>query len=163
MLGPGLLKRWKSFNLQQISRITMAAAIVTVTRPEKKQDERAPRPAHHANDTKSLFTNPWPSFQDLTILGMGSFMWKLLLTPPKPDPNIESIIKLQTPTWGKDAKKEELKATWLGHACFLVELPTPSGAQRGPRILYDPVFSHRCSPSAYVGPPRYTSKCSSCS
>ena len=88
---------------------------------------------------------------------MSGFMWKFLTAPPKPDVNIESIVNLQTPTWGKDARKEELKATWLGHACFLVELPTPSGATRGPRILYDPVFSNRCSPSAYFGPARYTS------
>lgn len=44
------------------------------------------------------------------------------------------------------------------HACFLVELPAPRGAVRGPRILFDPVFSHRCSPSQLVGPARYTSE-----
>jgi N-acyl-phosphatidylethanolamine-hydrolysing phospholipase D len=83
-------------------------------------------------------------------------MWKLLMDPPIPDANIESLVKFQAPTWGRDAAKQELKATWLGHACFLVELPTPNGAERGPRILFDPVFSNRCSPSAYFGPARYT-------
>jgi N-acyl-phosphatidylethanolamine-hydrolysing phospholipase D len=75
--------------------------------------------------------------------------------------DVEKLLKLQTPTWGKDAKKGDLKATWLGHACFLVELPTPEGASRGPRILFDPAFSNRCSPSAYFGPARYTSAISS--
>lgn len=40
-----------------------------------------------------------------------------------------------------------LAATWLGHASVLVELD-------GVRILTDPVFSARCSPSQAVGPKR---------
>ena len=48
---------------------------------------------------------------------------------------------------------DEIRATWLGHACFLVELPlhkktTPEDI--GIRILFDPVFSDR--------PKRYTRK-----
>ncbi|KIJ50274.1 hypothetical protein M422DRAFT_159795, partial [Sphaerobolus stellatus SS14] len=42
------------------------------------------------------------------------------------------------------------------HACFLVELPTPSGAACGPRILFDPVFSHRCGLTSCLGPGRIT-------
>ncbi|KIM22577.1 hypothetical protein M408DRAFT_78885 [Serendipita vermifera MAFF 305830] len=80
----------------------------------------------------------------------------LTASPTIPD-DIEQQLKWQKPTWGKDTNAaEKLKATWLGHASFMVELPTPVGASRGPRILFDPVFSHRCFPSAYVGPARYT-------
>lgn len=44
--------------------------------------------------------------------------------------------------WNKD-----IKATWLGHACFLVEFPPPAGSTGpGPRVLFDPVFTQRCSP-----------------
>lgn len=85
--------------------------------------------------------------------------------PPK-----EDWVKVEKPNWGTDANlstwAQEIKATWLGHACFLVELPAPAdntakaediGAPaRGPRILFDPVFSHRCSPSQLIGPGRYT-------
>ena len=42
------------------------------------------------------------------------------------------------------------------HACYLVELPTPPGAARGVRIIFDPVFSNRCSPFQWLGPARYT-------
>jgi hypothetical protein len=42
------------------------------------------------------------------------------------------------------------------HACYFVELPTPPGAARGVRIIFDPVFSNRCSPSDWVGPARFT-------
>jgi len=68
--------------------------------------------------------------------------------------DVEKLGKLQTPMWEKGARKEDLKATWLGHACFLVELPAPEGAHRGPHILFDPVFSNRRSPCTYIGPAR---------
>lgn len=42
------------------------------------------------------------------------------------------------------------------HACYLVELPTPPGAARGVRIIFDPVFSNRCSPFQWLGPARFT-------
>lgn len=43
-----------------------------------------------------------------------------------------------------------LRATWLGHACYLLEFPS------GIRVLFDPVFSDRCSPFSWLGPKRYT-------
>jgi N-acyl-phosphatidylethanolamine-hydrolysing phospholipase D len=79
-----------------------------------------------------------------------------MLGRPDPPKDIEAQLKLQTPNWGKDTSKDQIKATWIGHACFLVELPAPHGAVRGPRILFDPVFSHRCSPTQHIGPARYT-------
>lgn len=83
-------------------------------------------------------------------------------------PPPEKLPEVITPTWGKSpdftteeegAWSADIKATWLGHACFLVEWPAPSGAPpgtRGPRILFDPVWSNRCSPSQWVGPARVT-------
>lgn len=46
-----------------------------------------------------------------------------------------------TPGQGKDAAyQQDIKATWLGHACFLVEFPIPEGqdSERGYRLLFDP-------------------------
>lgn len=40
-----------------------------------------------------------------------------------------------------------LRVTWLGHATALVEL-------EGRRVLFDPIWSQRCSPSALIGPRR---------
>lgn len=76
-------------------------------------------------------------------------------------------ITISKPDWGdkviaekaKDTAHEKIKSTWLGHACFLVELPLRSTtSERGVRILFDPVFSDRCSPSQYMGPKRFTRK-----
>lgn len=58
--------------------------------------------------------------------------------PPAPVP-------LVTPDFGGAA--EPLAVTWLGHATALVEVD-------GYRVLTDPLFSDRCSPSDAVGPRR---------
>ncbi|PBK88129.1 Metallo-hydrolase/oxidoreductase [Armillaria gallica] len=66
-------------------------------------------------------------------------------------------IPVRTPTWGLEEEHQgEIKATWLGHACYLVELPFVTSLGRGARVLFDPVFSDRCSPSQSFGPKRFT-------
>jgi N-acyl-phosphatidylethanolamine-hydrolysing phospholipase D len=78
--------------------------------------------------------------------------------------DISKLLPVHKPTFGlsasaHDENKDKIKATWLGHACFLVELPRPAGAPnvtRGARILFDPVFSDRCSPFQWIGPKRFT-------
>ena len=69
----------------------------------------------------------------------------------------EKLVKIRTPDWGSSSEhKGALKATWIGHASFLIETPTRSSAKRGVRILFDPVFSERTSPVSFAGPKRYT-------
>ncbi|KAL2150621.1 hypothetical protein VTH82DRAFT_7184 [Thermothelomyces myriococcoides] len=48
------------------------------------------------------------------------------------------------------------KATWLGHAGVLVQLPPldHAGLGRPVRALFDPLFGDRCSPSQFAGPVR---------
>lgn len=47
-------------------------------------------------------------------------------------------------------QNDKIRATWLGHACYYVEFPS------GLRVLFDPVFTDRCSPFSWLGPKRYT-------
>ncbi len=54
-------------------------------------------------------------------------------------------IPLVTPTF--EPVTDGLRLTWLGHSSVLVELD-------GARILLDPVWSDRCSPSPVLGPKR---------
>jgi hypothetical protein len=87
-----------------------------------------------------------------------------------PDPKlVAEALPLRTPDWGLEADpktqkapEDSIRATWLGHACFLVEFPnhgtTKTEGNRGVRILFDPVFSDRCSPVGFMGPKRYTSE-----
>nr|WP_245549782.1 MBL fold metallo-hydrolase [Gordonia effusa] len=54
-------------------------------------------------------------------------------------------IMVTKPDFTEEAR--DLAVTWLGHATALVEID-------GSRVLTDPVFSRRCSPSQLVGPGR---------
>ncbi|KAG8853241.1 hypothetical protein FRB96_008325 [Tulasnella sp. 330] len=60
--------------------------------------------------------------------------------PPIPK-DIETRLKKQTPMWGlttpggprsTSSEPKKIKSTWLGHACFLLELPAPETAERDP-------------------------------
>lgn len=132
------------------------------------------RPAHWGNAAASLFVNPWPSWRFATKWERFKVVCSVLPWVRDPSPaRIQQEMPTRTPTWGYTAnagnavangKPEEIKTTWLGHACFLVEFPvrdlapgvTQDESTRGLRILFDPVFSNRCSPSQLVGPKRFT-------
>jgi N-acyl-phosphatidylethanolamine-hydrolysing phospholipase D len=59
-------------------------------------------------------------------------------------------VPVHAPTFLPSRETNTLRATWLGHACYYVEFPG------GLRVLFDPVFTHRCSPFSWLGPARYT-------
>lgn len=59
-------------------------------------------------------------------------------------------VPVRRPDFLPSRDGETLRATWLGHACYFIEFP------QGFRVLFDPVFSERCSPFTWLGPKRYT-------
>lgn len=63
--------------------------------------------------------------------------------PPGPMP----IVKLTKADFAKPPESG-LRATWLGHSTVLVEID-------GARILFDPVWARRASPSSLIGPKRF--------
>ncbi|GAA5831803.1 hypothetical protein JCM11251_003890 [Rhodosporidiobolus azoricus] len=142
------------------------APVVIVSQAVQSSGASAPQmedesKAHHKKG--GGFVNPWPSFEDL---GMGPSvmlnMFKDWQSRPAPTP--EELPPVLTPSFSPpagltaeeaEAWRADIKATWLGHACFLVEFPSAKGSgERGLRVLYDPVWSCRCSPSQWVGPKR---------
>lgn len=109
-------------------------------------------PAHHEGNPPTTFRNPWPSagpvHSGLTILKLKFSSGGVLPLPPQ-----DELVPVRTPDWGQG--KRGLKATWFGHASFLIETTPRNGAERGVRILFDPVFSERMSPLPLVGPKRF--------
>lgn len=109
-------------------------------------------PAHHVGSPPTSFQNPWPSFVKQTG-------WNILQTRFGrnrnfvPVPSREELVKIRTPDWG--AGRRGLKATWIGHATFLAETTTVDGADRGIRLLFDPLWSERTSPVKWAGPKRF--------
>lgn len=110
-------------------------------------------PAHHEGNPPTTFRNPWPSagpsHSGLAAVKFKYFSGHGVLPLPPPD----ELVPVHKPDWGGSSKG--LKATWFGHASFLVETTARNGAERGVRILFDPVFSERMSPLPLVGPKRF--------
>lgn len=130
-----------------------------------------PNQNHHVGQPPTRFTNPWPSFRDTTSL-LNIFKTRFSSDRnfvPIPESRDE-LVSVRTPDWGASADPhgQKLKATWIGHASWLVEFPrTPpvksadpdessEAPGRGVRVLFDPVFSERTSPFSFIGPKRYS-------
>lgn len=123
---------------------------VTLLQPAKQIPQP---PSHHVGNPPSSFLNPWPSFKKPTPLDL----FRTRFTKDRnfePIPPRDQLVPVRKPDWAVD--KSGLKATWIGHAGFLVELPRAPNKGRGLRVLCDPVFSERSSPVKWAGPKRYT-------
>lgn len=85
-----------------------------------------------------VFGNREPSTPSRPTMAMSIDMARNPGVPSAP-------IPVLTPRF--DSPPADLAATWLGHASVLLEID-------GVRVLTDPVFSRRCSPTQAIGPQR---------
>lgn len=155
---------------------------VTQLSPTNPHPYSSSTPPHHAGST---FCNPWPSVRGAQspFAAFAARFGPRRNFVPVPE-NREGLVKIQKPDWGQsyDAAGSKLKATWIGHASWLLETAIQVGSAdgatkrqlsvtrsdsmlsgsvssstpRGVRILCDPVFSERTSPVTWFGPKRYT-------
>lgn len=70
--------------------------------------------------------------------------------PTVPEGFRESLMAASSPPPIPSTHPERLRALWLGHACFLVRLPS------GVLFITDPVLERRCGPWGLIGPLRVT-------
>lgn len=63
-----------------------------------------------------------------------------------PDTSPSSTVAVHKPTFlpSRQESGDRIRATWLGHACYYVEFPS------GLRVLFDPVFTDRCSSFSFL-------------
>ena len=123
---------------------------------------------HHVKNGTG-FLNPWDSYIEQSIPQiMRALFWcvSLIYLPSRPSvltvyrqklqgkmktpDTTPPTVPVRTPILLPTRETPALRATWLGHACYYVEFPT------GLRVLFDPVFTARCSPLTFIGPKRYT-------
>lgn len=128
----------------------MLNAVVTSPSTFSAQPSDAKDKAHH-NKNGVGFVNPWPSYKDWQPLNIIWAMTKLRLTGKWKSPDTTPpTVPVRRPDFLTTRETSKLRATWLGHACYYVEFPG------GFRVLFDPVFTARCSPFSFMGPKRYT-------
>jgi len=136
---------------------TRSAITTKLLAPRNGQAAGQCPPAHHVGSPPTSFRNPWPSAQPIGFTKI--FATRFFRSADKNNVPVpadrEGLVKVRKPDWGVSAP-DKLKATWIGHASFLVEASRLPGRTRGVRILLDPVFSERTSPVQWFGPKRYT-------
>ncbi|KAL8716317.1 MAG: hypothetical protein Q9220_000222 [cf. Caloplaca sp. 1 TL-2023] len=124
---------------------TVSSASITGAVPEEAKEKK-----HHLKAGKG-FTNPWESWRDFNGPAIAWAMTKRRLTGSGNSPDTTPpTVPVRKPNFLTSRETPTLRATWLGHACYLVEFPG------GLRVLFDPVFEARCSPFSWLGPKRYT-------
>lgn len=132
-----------------------------------------PRPAdhgaHHPRRGSKEFINPWPSYGEMPPPSVFARAFITGDIKPKSIPkDLQTQVQWRKTDYTPASNHEtSLKAVWLGHASIYLEFPTATSSstsivhgtgheRRGLRVLCDPVFSNRCSPSQWAGPKRYT-------
>ncbi|RDW65073.1 metallo-hydrolase [Coleophoma cylindrospora] len=105
---------------------------------------------HHRKDGKG-FANPWASWKGMSGPQIGkAVLWGRLTGKFKVPDTTPPTVRVVEPTFLPSRETPQLRATWLGHACYYVEFPG------GLRVLFDPVFEERSGPFSFMGPKRYT-------
>ena len=111
------------------------------------EGERLARIKRSPNYRDGAFRNP-----EATQMTTSGSTWKTIRqwlggheqrVPPGPLP----IVRLTKASFAQPPASG-LRATWLGHSTVLVEID-------GARILFDPVWARRASPSSLIGPKRF--------
>jgi L-ascorbate metabolism protein UlaG (beta-lactamase superfamily) len=91
------------------------------------------------------FRNPPGVDRGVVPTPAGSIVRELLFGGQRRHPALP--IPVVAPAAAPEPPAEGLAVTWYGHSSALVEI-------EGRRVLFDPVWSKRCSPSQSVGPSR---------
>ena len=126
------------------------AASVSMSPNASAVPEEAKELRHHLKDGKG-FQNPWDSWKEQSGPQIArAVLWRRISGNGNRPDTTPPTVPVHAPKFLPSRETNTLRATWLGHACYYVEFPG------GFRVLFDPVFSERCSPFQWLGPKRYT-------
>ncbi|GAP88336.2 putative NAPE-hydrolyzing phospholipase D [Rosellinia necatrix] len=136
---------------------TVAYACTVTAQPvsAKLLDKRSKD--HHIKNSRGetvKFQNPYPShvFPALSVFIPGLLKMALGTDTPRPKLSDKLVPVVKPQFLPTRTASPELRATWLGHACYYVEYPT------GLRVLFDPVFEDCCAPVSLPSLRRYTER-----
>ncbi|KAJ5105933.1 hypothetical protein NUU61_003280 [Penicillium alfredii] len=126
---------------------TVLYALTVAPTSARPGPEDALQKSHHA---KSGFRNPWDSFRDVGPKNAAQMFRRRFNGKGNIPDTTGPTVPVQKPEFLPSRDTPNLRATWLGHACYYVEFPS------GLRVLFDPVFEERCGPFNTLGPKRFT-------
>ncbi|TDC85180.1 Zn-dependent hydrolase [Micromonospora sp. KC606] len=133
---------WRLAGLAAVAGLAFAARDVPAQLGGRLTGARAERAARSPQFRDGTFHNQAPIQSMITGEPGRNLLWELAFGKQRRRPS--APVPLLRPAAGAD---RDLAVVWYGHASALVEL-------EGHRVLIDPVWSDRCSPSASFGPRR---------
>jgi N-acyl-phosphatidylethanolamine-hydrolysing phospholipase D len=101
--------------------------------------------AHHR--AGGGFRNPWPTANGDEQPSMLRWWWERARQELAPNPSPADLPREQSRIASPAAPVGEIRATWIGHSSFLLQLG-------GKNLLTDPHWSERASPFRLTGPRR---------
>ncbi|MFE9691780.1 MBL fold metallo-hydrolase [Micromonospora sp. NPDC005806] len=137
---------WRMAGLAAVAGLAWAARDVPAQLGGRLTGARAERAARSPRFRDGTFHNP--SSTRTMVADPGRNLLKELVfgkQKRRPDSPVPLLRPTDDPT--PTDTGQELAVVWYGHASALLEI-------EGHRVLLDPVWSDRCSPSALVGPRR---------
>ncbi|MGC4896241.1 MBL fold metallo-hydrolase [Micromonospora sp. DT31] len=142
--GSGRL--WRIAGLAAVAGLAWAARDVPAQLGGRLTGERAQRAARSPRFRDGTFHNPAGASATMVADPGRNLLRELLFGKQKRRPGSPVPLLRPTAPPATDPARA-LNVVWYGHASTLVEI-------EGHRVLLDPVWSDRCSPSALVGPRR---------
>ena len=137
---------WKLAGLAAVAGLAWAARDVPAQLGGRLTGTRAERAARSPRFRDGTFHNPADASATMVADPGRNLLRELIFGKQKRRPG--SPVPLLRPGAAPAADPaRELNVVWYGHATALIEI-------EGRRVLLDPVWSDRCSPSAAVGPRR---------
>lgn len=139
---------WRMAGLAAVAGLAWAARDVPAQLGGRLAGARAERAARSPRFRDGTFHNPSGTRSTMVADPGRNLVKELIFGKQKRRPSaaVPLLRPTEVPLSGDDAHTE-LGIVWYGHASTLVEI-------EGHRVLLDPVWSDRCSPSALVGPRR---------
>ncbi|TXT03837.1 hypothetical protein VHUM_04358 [Vanrija humicola] len=150
------------------SKVSLSAASCLGSKPDEEDEEEQPLrtpPIAHG------FRDPADDSDDDGPINDDAEEWPKRQHPPEPvrgyvRPSFSRIlsaddtndwreppVRVEEASWQRSPRSPTV--TWLGHAGAFVQIPWATEREGAAGLLFDPIFSYRCSPSQLVGPARY--------
>jgi hypothetical protein len=102
---------------------------------------------HHL---KKGFQNLYSHENHKSLFKFMKMRWREEWINPKLEAHLIPTQKIDLETIHQyDQKDPKTQITWIGHSTFFIQ-------SQGLKLITDPVFSERASPSQWIGPKRYT-------
>lgn len=119
---------------------------------------RNPWPSFHRATPKQIWENlAWGQDEDPCLALAASHCPKTVAQGSSPEARAEqaaALLNIQKPDFSFNPTTQKSRSTWLGHAGMLLQLPPLSEGSSPLHLIFDPIFSARCSPTQNAGPIR---------